>query len=136
MEVDPVELADPHFRDYLQDVDLFEGGRVMRGGELEASESRRLDQHLAFFTQVGGPVNVKNFALVPIWRLAETNRHADELNLHISQFGTHYVTFNGKDAHGTWLYNQLATPACFLDVKFNARYGEPDASGDDLDPDN
>ena len=139
MEVEPEHNEDE--RGYLQDVNLFGGfnTRMMVGGQLEASEVEgRLHQYLTFFNQMGGPDNMKSFALVPIWRLAETNRHVDELNLHISHLGNHYCTFNGKDAHGTWVYNQPATPAYYLDVKFNARFGErhQDADYDPDDPDN
>ena len=76
----------------------------------------------------------KNFILIPIWRMMDTHRHVDELHLHISQYGNRYCTFNNKDAHGTWLYNEPKTPACFLDIKFNARFGEP-VEDCDHDPD-
>ena len=127
----PARVA-PEGREYLVNDDLVRG-RVMDGGVLERAEEH-LGDYMQFFENPA-PGTHKHFTLIPIWRLATcTNRHFDEVSICVSPLGNKYLICNGKDAHGTWVYNDPASEAQFLDIKLNVRFGEPEPGMHD-DPD-
>ena len=58
---------------------------------------------------------------MPAWRIAQTNRHLDELIL----LWNYTVKFNGKPAHGCWTHEDRGPgQPKFLDINVNVRWGE------------
>ena len=109
-------------RSWLQTHILFKES-VLPNGLVELSE-RTAGNHMRFFTDLI-PGSERHYTWCPMWRLAQNDRHLDEVTFKITAGGDHLIEFNRKPAHGSWCYNDPATPGLCLDVKFNCRFGEP-----------
>ena len=108
-----------HDRGVLQDWDLF-NGRLRTSGLLMAGMTTSAHDEQMRFLRGGAPGTIIPFAYLPIWRIAETNQVLDELEVGIDADHRHFLKFNGKGRHGTWIYEEP-----YLDVQINVRFGEP-----------
>ena len=75
------------------------------------------DRYMRFFTHPQ-PDDLKEFGFFPLWRTGEIDP-LDELTLIIDANALHKVIFNGKPAHGNWIFDDPASASGYLDVKFN-----------------